>query len=51
MEHGIAGYEGEKELRKYREGVRCITAIVEDYGNRPLDDYLRGIAHNLELQV
>ena len=35
---------------EYRKGKR-ILAIVRDYANRPLLDYLRGLSHNLNLQL
>ena len=35
----------------YKRVAENIKAIVEDYENRPLCDYLVGIAQNLEMQV
>ncbi|KAF0699420.1 Uncharacterized protein FWK35_00038709, partial [Aphis craccivora] len=36
--------------KKYRDVARRIENIVSMYDERDLDEYLIGIAHNLELQ-
>ena len=35
----------------YKDVAIRIKTIVSEYGNRPNIDYLRGIAHNLVLQI
>jgi hypothetical protein len=37
--------------RIYRDTAEKIKEIVEDYGQRPLLDYLKGIAQNFNLQI
>jgi len=34
---------------KYIQVTRRLTALLPTYGNRPLVQYLRGVAHNIEL--
>lgn len=51
IEQYIAGQQPAPGRRIYRDTAARIKAIVADYVNRPLLDYLRGIAHNLNLQV
>jgi hypothetical protein len=47
----LAGEEPPAQRRKYRECAKRITTIVQDYGQRPLLDYLVGIAYNFSLNV
>ncbi|XP_072400820.1 uncharacterized protein [Diabrotica undecimpunctata] len=37
--------------RKYQDTANRIRAIVADYADRPTLEYLRGIAHNFQLQT
>lgn len=50
MEQIISGREATKQLKKYRDCANRIKTIVEEYGLRTINDYVQGIAHNLELQ-
>src|SRR6218665_971288 len=51
IEQYISGQLPNPPRRIYKETAQRIKIVVEDYANRPLLDYLRGIAHNLSLQV
>ena len=51
LEQYIVGQQPNAVRRKYKETAARIKIIVADYNQRPLLDYLRGIAHNLSLQV
>jgi hypothetical protein len=35
--------------RKYRDTDTRILSLVQDFNNRPMNEYLRGIAHNFEI--
>ena len=37
--------------RRYAAVNQSIAAVVADYANRDYIDYLRGLAHNIELAV
>jgi hypothetical protein len=50
IEQIIAGTEVHQG-KKYRDTARAIKTIVEDYENRELMDYLRGLAYNFKLQA
>lgn len=39
------------QSKKYHDTAKSIKTIVQDYANRGLTDYLRGLAHNFELQA
>lgn len=49
IEHYVAGGENPPRKKKYKETALRIQKIVNDYENRNVTDYLRGIAHNLSL--
>ena len=50
MEHLIAGHEPATRLKKYQDMDKRIQKIVSEYDNeRSCIDYLRGIAHNLQI--
>ena len=51
IEQYIAGQQPTAGRRIYKETAARIKIIVADYNQRPIFDYLRGIAHNLSLQV
>ena len=51
IEQYIAGQRPNPSRRIYKETAERIKNIVIDYHNRPILDYLRGIGHNLSLQV
>jgi hypothetical protein len=51
IEQYISGQQPNPSRRVYRDTAERIKSIVLDYTNRPVLDYLRGIAHNLSLQV
>jgi hypothetical protein len=51
IEQYIAGQNPPAGTRIYKDTTEKIKSIVLDYGNRSLLDYLRGIAHNFNLQV
>lgn len=46
IEQYIAGQEPPRGRRQYRDCAARIQRIVNDYANRELIDYLRGLAHN-----
>lgn len=50
VERKIAGNPGPLRKKADRERDQRIKAVTQDYGNRTIDDYLRGIAHNLLLE-
>ena len=39
------------ERRKYRDCARRILHIVENYNNRHVIDYLRGLAYNVHMWI
>ena len=45
----LAGEPAPPQRRKYKAITQRLKTLVEDYDNRALIDYLRGIAHNLQL--
>lgn len=47
----LAGDEPPLQRKKYRDSAKRIMKIVDDYGQRPLLDYLKGIAQNFSLNV
>ena len=47
----VAGRAGPRRKRRYEEIDKRITTVVEDYPNRDYVQFLRGIAHNFELNV
>ena len=47
MEQYTAGAEPPRKKKKYKDTALRIQTIVNDFENRELLDYLRGIAHNL----
>ena len=51
IEQYIAGHQPNAERRTYKETAARIKAIVADYNQRPILEYLCGIAHNLCVQV
>ena len=51
FEQYIAGHQPQAGRRIYKDTADRIKLIVADYGLRPITDYLRGIAHNLSLQI
>jgi hypothetical protein len=51
IEQYIAGQLPNPSRRIYRETADKIKSIVADYTNRHILDYLRGIGHNLSLQM
>ena len=51
LEQFTAGQPAAEGKKKYRDTSERIKSIVEEYGNRSNIDYLRGVAHNLNLQV
>ena len=51
LEQFLAGRQPPPSKKKYRETAQRIKKIVSEYGNRSNVDYLRGIVHNLSLQV
>jgi len=50
IEQFIAGQAPPPGRRVYRDTAQRIKKIVMEYGSRDMDDYLIGIAHNLEFQ-
>jgi len=47
----VAGQNPPLGRKRFRDSAQRIKAIVEDFNNRPILEYLRGIEHNLNLQV
>ena len=50
MEQYTAGAEPPRKKKKYKDTALRIQTIVNDFENRQLHDYLRGIAHNLSFK-
>ena len=51
IEQYIAGQQPPVSRKVYRDTARRIEDIVKDYENRNILDFLRGIAHNFNLQM
>jgi len=51
LEQYVAGENPPRGRKIYRDSAQRLKAIVEDFHNRPILDYVRGVAHNLNLQV
>ena len=51
IEQYISGQAPPQSRKKYRELSARILSVVQDYGNRPILDYLRGIAYSVNLNV
>jgi hypothetical protein len=51
IEQFIAGHQPAARRKRYREAAMRLQTIALDFTNRSRMDYLRGIAHNIELQV
>lgn len=51
IEQYIAGQHPPKSRKIYRDTAQKIEDLVYDYENRDLIDFLRGIAHNFNLQI
>ncbi|XP_035231949.1 uncharacterized protein LOC118203773 [Stegodyphus dumicola] len=51
IEQYIAGHHPPVSRKVYRDTSLRIQKIVNDYNDRPILDYLRGIAYNFQLQV
>jgi hypothetical protein len=49
FEQMVAGNPPEAKRRKYRQADERILSLVRDFANRPMIEYLRGIAHNFEM--
>lgn len=47
----VAGHNPTVKLKKYRDADLRILTIVRDYGNRDTIEYLRGIAHNYQINL
>jgi len=50
IEQYIAG-ECPPSKKKYQDKAQRLKQIWYDFENRPIDDYLQGIAHNFQLQL
>ncbi|CAK9289960.1 unnamed protein product [Gordionus sp. m RMFG-2023] len=51
IEQYISGTQPPRSRKMYRDTAENIILIVSDYVNRPINDYLRGIAYNFNLQT
>jgi hypothetical protein len=51
LEQFLSGQHPPRARKIYREVARRIKTIVEDYGNRTTLDFLRGIGHNINLNI
>lgn len=51
LEQYVGGMQPPPGKRVYKDTADRIKNIVAEYGLRPLNDYLRGIAHNFSLQL
>ena len=43
----LGGHAPEPQRRQYAQASARVLHIVRDFNNRPILDYLRGIAHNI----
>jgi len=50
-EHLVAGHNSPVKLKKYRDADQRILTIVRDYHRRDIFEYLRGIAHNYQMNL
>lgn len=50
VEQLVAGNQPPSK-KKYNDRAKKLKNICSDYNNRSIDDYLRGVAHNFQLQV
>lgn len=50
-EHLVAGHNPPVKLKKYRDADQRILTIVRDYHSRDIVEYLRGIAHNYQMNL
>ncbi|ODM87485.1 FLYWCH-type zinc finger-containing protein 1 [Orchesella cincta] len=51
MEQHLAGETPQPQRKRFRDLSDRLRALVEDFENRPIVDFLTGIAHNLSLSV
>ena len=51
LEQFLAGQLPPAGKKKFKDCAERLKRVVAEYGKRPNMDYLRGIAHNLELQA
>lgn len=51
IEQYLSGIQPVLGRRTYRETAHRIQSVVREYGNQDLEDFLRGISHNFELQA
>ena len=51
LEQFVSGQHRAPGRKRYKDSAKRIQAIAEDYSNRSKLDYLRGIAHNLNLNI
>jgi len=47
MHQFLAGTEPRQKLKKYKDTASRIKAICNDFENRSMNDFLKGIAQNL----
>ena len=45
----VAGHVPPAKRRKYRQADERLLNLVRNYGNQSMVEYLRGIAHNFEM--
>ncbi|KAK9685302.1 hypothetical protein QE152_g38151 [Popillia japonica] len=50
-EHLVAGHNPPVKLKKYRDADQRILTVVRDYNNRDTIEYLKGIAHNYQMNL
>jgi len=51
VEQYIAGQQPPAPRKVYRDTAQRVEDIVKEYANRNILDFLKGIAHNFNLQV
>ncbi|KAH7702677.1 hypothetical protein AAVH_30163, partial [Aphelenchoides avenae] len=49
-EQYVCGDQNVPKRKKYREADERILTIVTEYRNREIIEYLRGIAHNFQME-